>query len=331
MEPDSSDQAVLDEAARWHARLQAPDCTPEEREAFAAWRRSGANEQAWRRGERISALLAGAAESNPRLRAMADEALADRAVSPRAAERKRTGWVPASLAAGIVAAAVVLGFGFGNGGVPELHYASAAAQRQLTLPDGTSVILDVRTELDVELGASIREVRLQRGRALFDVAHDADRPFVVDTGNGRVTALGTVFQVYKRSARDVVVTLAEGAVEVEADVRGQTQRERLAPGEELRISADSGAWRKQRVDAQAATSWSDGRHVFRDRPLAEAVEEVNRYAARRVVIADPSLADLTVSGSFVVGDSASIVAAFAAVLPIKVAESGDELLLFRRR
>lgn len=329
MEPDSSHQAALDQAARWHARLEAPDCTAEEREAFAAWLGSDTNREAWRRAERICALLASAAASDPRLRAMVDQANARRG-GPRA-ERKRAWWVPASLAAGIAAVALVLGFGVADVGDAPLQYASAAARQELTLPDGTNVILDVRTEIDVELGASMREVHLRRGRALFDVAHDAERPFVVSVGSGRVTALGTVFQVHKRSAHDIVVTLAEGAVEVESNVRGRTQRERLAPGDELRMSDDPGAWRKLRVDAKAATSWSDGRHVFRDSPLVEAVEEVNRYATRRVVIADPSLAELTVSGSFVAGDSASIVAAFAAVLPIKIAESGDELLLFRRR
>ena len=331
MEPDSSDQAALEEAARWYARLQASDCTQHERDAFAEWRRSDRNREAFRKAERLASLVSRAAATDPRLRAMADRAQAGDRGRAGVEERKRTWWVPASLAAGIVAAVVALGFALPQEGAGAMHYASAAVQREVTLPDGTSVRLDVRTEIEVELGNAIRQVNLQRGRALFDVAHDANRPFVVTAGDGRVTALGTVFQVYKRSFRDVVVTLAEGAVEVSAEVQGRTQRQRLAPGEELRISNDSGAWRKQRVDADVATSWSEGRHVFRDSPLAEAVEEVNRYATRRVVIADPSIADLPVSGSFVTGDSASIVAGFAAVLPIRVTESGDELLLFRRR
>src|SRR5690606_31090940 len=107
MEPDSSHQAALDQAARWHARLEAPDCTAEEREAFAAWLGSDTNREAWRRAERICALLASAAASDPRLRAMVDQANARRG-GPRA-ERKRAWWVPASLAAGIAAVALVLG------------------------------------------------------------------------------------------------------------------------------------------------------------------------------------------------------------------------------
>lgn len=334
MEPDSSSQTALEEAARWSARLQAPDCTQQERDAFAEWRRNDANREAFRNAERLSTLVFRASTTDSRLRAMAEQALAAGPSAEQAPGRgKRTWWVPASLAAGIVAAVLVLGFGgLSDTGVDVVHYASAAAQRQIILPDGTSVHLDVRTEIDVQLGAGIRQINLHRGRALFDVAHDAERPFVVTAGDGRVTALGTAFQVYRRSSHEVIVTLTEGAVEVSSDTeRGRARHQRLAPGEELRITHESDAWRKQRIDVAASTSWAEGRHVFRDSPLTEAVDEVNRYAPRRVVIADPSLRDLTVSGSFVTGDSASIVAAFAAVLPIRAAESGDEILLFRRR
>lgn len=340
METDASDQAALDEAARWYARLQAPDCTEQERQVFAEWRTNDAHREAFRKAERLSALIAHAAAADPRLRAIANRALADRALDDarddahrraRADVRKRRWSVPASLAAGIVAAALVLGLNVTRHEHETLHYASTAARQELSLPDGTHVTLDVRTEIEVDFGAGSRRVNLQRGRALFDVAHDAERPFVVTVGDSSVKALGTVFQVYRRGSRDVVVTLAEGAVEVSGDVQGRTQRQRLAPGEELHVSKEKGSWSTRRVDAAAATSWIDGRHVFRDVRLADAVDEVNRYASRRVVIADPSLAELTVSGSFVAGDTASIVAAFAAVLPIRVSESGEELLLFRRR
>jgi transmembrane sensor len=85
------------------------------------------------------------------------------------------------------------------------------------------------------------------------------------------------------------------------------------------------------VDARVATSWSLGRLVFRGTRLADALQQVNRYAATKVRLADLSLADMPVSGNFVVGDSEAVVAAFAAVLPLEIAASGDELLLYRRQ
>ena len=85
--------------------------------------------------------------------------------------------------------------------------------------------------------------------------------------------------------------------------------------------------RKQVVDPLAATSWSRGRLVFRATPLARAVEEVNRYAAKKLRIAAPSLAGLSVSGNFVAGNSELAASAFAAVLPIHVVDGGSEITL----
>lgn len=371
MESDSKDRR-FDEAARWHARLEAADCSQREREEFDEWQRLDANRQAFDAAERMSGALSGAASSNARLRAMTEQALAlgrgPLSEVPNATEQEESGhaepnlavdagvhrgapqrtpvrrrparplavtraWlVRGAVAAGIVAAALAFGLPglYGPAG-DALYAASSGATRELTLADGTTVHLDVDSAIEVRLTGSQRHVSLERGRALFDVAHDAERPFVVSAGAGRVTALGTVFEVDRQSSTNVIVTLAEGAVQVTGSLHGQPQSTRLSPGQRIRIAEDDAAWVREQVDAAAATSWSLGRHVFRDLRLADAVAEVNRYSTRKVVVADPTLADLPVSGSFVSGDSDSIVAAFAAVLPITVSESGDELLLFRRR
>ena len=88
---------------------------------------------------------------------------------------------------------------------------------------------------------------------------------------------------------------------------------------------------KTSVDTYMATSWSRGRLVFRGTPLAEALEEVNRYSTRKLRLADPSLASLPVGGNFIAGDSELIVSAFAAALPLRSVDGGGgEILLFRR-
>jgi transmembrane sensor len=133
----------------------------------------------------------------------------------------------------------------------------------------------------------------------------------------------------ERRSTELSVTLAEGIVTVDAEPGSSTRTERLVPGEELTISADSAEWSKRTVDARAATSWSSGRLVFREARLDDALEQVNRYSATKVRIADPSLADLHVSGNFVTGDSEAAIAAFAAVLPLEITGDGGELLLFR--
>jgi transmembrane sensor len=216
-----------------------------------------------------------------------------------------------------------------NGAENLSRVATQDETRVLTLEDGTLVHVDVATVVDVRFTTREREVLLQYGRAVFDVAHDAARPFVVVAGSERVTAVGTRFQV-ARTAAQTVVTLAEGIVTVSGEPGGDQRTEQLAPGDELSI-APGDAWVMRTVDARVATSWSLGRLVFRGTRLADALQQVNRYAATKVRLADLSLADMPVSGNFVVGDSEAVVAAFAAVLPLEIAASGDELLLYRRQ
>jgi transmembrane sensor len=167
---------------------------------------------------------------------------------------------------------------------------------------------------------------------LFQVAHDATRPFSVSTETSRTTALGTQFQV-QRDDDHVVVTLAEGSVAVEGSAHGGSAswQDQLRPGEQLSIDAKTAERSLHIVDTQLVTSWTLGRHVFRATPLHEALDEVNRYASKKVRLGDPSLADLPVAGNFVAGDSEVVVEAFSAVLPLRVVKGGEqELILFRR-
>jgi transmembrane sensor len=125
----------------------------------------------------------------------------------------------------------------------------------------------------------------------------------------------------------VVVVLTEGSVSVtQAGWQG-----RLTPGEQLTLQGAGTAPVKLSVDTHLATSWARGRLVFRGTPLAEALEEVNRYSTRKLRLADPSLASLPVGGSFIAGDSELVLSAFVAALPLRAVEGGGgEILLFRR-
>jgi transmembrane sensor len=190
--------------------------------------------------------------------------------------------------------------------------------------------MDVNSRISVLMSKKERQVELLAGRALFEVVHNAIRPFTVVAGNTRTTDLGTRFQV-DRTQEDVVVTVAEGAVMVDSTLSAQHWREHLAPGEQLAVSSNTSSHLKQAVDPLAATSWSRGRLMFRATPLVRAVEEVNHYAAKKLRIADPSLAGLTVSGNVVAGDSELAASAFAAVLPIHVIDGGNETILFPGR
>ncbi|MDR3415313.1 MAG: FecR domain-containing protein [Nevskia sp.] len=240
--------------------------------------------------------------------------------------------VPATLAAGLAVA--LLGYRLApsiNTSPAEVVYATAAGEhRDLTLQDGSVVHLDVASNIKVRMGVSQRQISLLAGRALFEVAHDAIRPFTVSSGGERVTAIGTRFQV-EREDQFVVVTLTDGSVSVAPEAAdAASQQEILQVGDQLKIKLADGTWIKRTVDPQVATSWSHGRLIFRATPLAEALEEVNRYASKKVRLGDATLGELPVSGSFIAGDSGLVVSAFAAVLPVRAVDAGQEIVLFRR-
>lgn len=360
---DSAQERLSQLAARWYARLRAPDCTLQERADFEAWRASDPrNAAAYAAAERINDALAKLAAADPRLKAMVDQAASSGAtlpddepeeppagkpppltitVAPSRAMRTRRIARRFAYAASIlvvVGSSVLALLALGEPDVAEsvgsyryantnpiVRYGSGATRRAVTLDDGTRVYLDVASIIEVRFDATRREVTLVQGRALFDAAHDSTRPFVVTVGTDRVTALGTVFQV-DREPSEVIVTLSQGAVTV--TTQGGVEAVQLAPGDELRSSAGSTRWSKRRVDAQSATSWSVGKHIFRERRLGDAVREINRYADKRVRLADARLDDLVVTGEFKTGDSEAIVDALTVALPVRVVTTRTELVLY---
>jgi transmembrane sensor len=337
------DERLYAEAARWHARLGADDCTDFDRAQFQRWRASSRRHaDAYESVSDFSRRLDRMADVDGQLRAMADEAFAMGADDepgsassgrwdPRSKATRR--WmVPATLAASIVVAFIGVRIGgyFATSAPPLSYSSSEQTRRDVTLADGSVAHLDVDSEIHVSFSSGHRDITLVNGRALFEVAHDASRPFVVSAGQSRTTALGTHFQV-QRESEHVLVTLTEGSVAVTGNPAQSSWSEKLMPGEQISLSTDGHVREKRAVDTQAVTSWSRGRLAFRGTPLAEALQEVNRYGHRKVRLGDPDLAELPVDGNFIAGETDLIVSAFAAALPLRIAE-GDvgEIILFRR-
>ncbi len=322
------DESILEEAADWFARRRDGVRMPADEAAFQAWcRRSDAHARAYADIE-LSWEAWGVAKESPRLRAMAAEALAETAPWRRS---PGLSWKPMLLAASVAAVAAIgvvqiLPLSRPEAPVAITYRTQIGEQRTERLADGTRVTLNTDTELQVRYGEARREITLEHGEAMFDVAHDPAHPFVVTAAGGTVTALGTRFQV-RDEAGAAAVTLLEGRVEVAA----LRERKVLAPGDEARYGGKSGEIRVRRIDPATATSWTHGRLDFSGLPLAEAVAEANRYSTVKLRLGDPRLADLPVGGSFRVGDNASIASALAAVFPVQVASANaQEIVLMPR-
>lgn len=205
---------------------------------------------------------------------------------------------------------------------PLVAYATALGERRTeTLADGTQLVLNTDSALEVRYAKDRRSISLRRGEAQFDVAKDASRPFVVHIGQDSVTALGTRFQV-RRDLSSTVVTLLEGEVEV---AQGP-EKYVLRPNERAVLSERTGI-SIAAVDPEFATGWLDGWLRFRGVPLAEVIAEANRYSDQKLRLGDPRLADIELSGNFHAGDNSSIADAVSLILPLRIERRGSELVL----
>lgn len=332
-----------DIAERWYARLMAPDCSLREKEQFDAWLRlAPENALAYEDTKALWASLGGLDEdevvgpytvsalepdTEPFMRQWTDAVKRERRLTP---PRPRNVWVPlrASLATLlVVGTAIWLMF---KAEVPSIPFVATAAIEDITLADGSNVQLDLDTSLAVRFGRDTRDIELKQGRAMFEVAHDAGRPFVVDAGEGLITALGTQFQV-QRDGENVSVTLVEGSIGIDsAHGRNENRTLRLVPGQKASYTPTTKSWTVAAVDPAALTSWSQGFHIFSATPLDDAIAEINRYSNVKLELAEPALGKLRLSGSFKLGKGEQIAEALPYALPVKVTSRADRIFISKQ-
>ena len=196
---------------------------------------------------------------------------------------------------------------------------------RIVLEDGSVVDLNTNSEVHVRLGA-VRELRLTRGEGRFQVAHDADRPFVVAANGAAVRAVGTAFTVRLRAATQVEVVVSEGKVALAAP--RVTDAPALAAGESAMLEPGHVSVRPMSPQAlERKLAWTAGRLEFRGEPLADAVAEFNRYNLRQIRLAAPSLGTLRVGGNFKATDPESFAAALASAFKLHVDPAGTDAIV----
>ncbi|MGE0668834.1 MAG: FecR domain-containing protein [Sphingomonadales bacterium] len=196
--------------------------------------------------------------------------------------------------------------------------------RRVVLEDGSAVVLDTGTRIRVDMHRRAREVRMEKGRAHFEVVKDSRRPFSVVAGGEKVVALGTAFDV-ALDRREVEVTLLSGKVSV-APIDGAAAPRLLKAGDRLVI--EDGAVREaDRPDMIKMMAWRRGRAGFADETLADAIRQINRYSRRPLVIGDEAVAAMRVSGVYSTTDSEAFAQSIAELLPVTVQVSPSRIVL----
>jgi transmembrane sensor len=245
--------------------------------------------------------------------------------APRA--RSWTQWRPAVAAAAAVFVAIGVAWFF----IPRattFEYASARGEvKELQLPDGSSVTLDGESSMTGRFSTKSRSVDLQRGRALFSVAHDASRPFAVTAASRRIVAVGTRFDVYLMND-GLTVTLLEGRVNVESQ-DSTVPPVKLEPGQQYIERRGKIEIRTTGTTVESAVSWQKGLVNFDDLPLAEAVAIMNRYSPDQIVIRDAGIASLRVSGQFRAGESQRFAETLADMHGLRAVRQENRIELMR--
>jgi transmembrane sensor len=300
---------VRAEAAAWLARLRSEERTADDEKGFRAWlAESEAHRAAFETTNSVFE-MAGAAQRP-----------ISRPPAPRVTRRHvlRTGVTLA--AASVAGIAIYLRSG-------TTYATEIGEQRDVSLEDGTRVRLDTDSEIRVSMTDEHRHVQLRRGRVHFAVAADAMRPFQVVALDQVVTALDGEFDV-SRDGVLVSVLPQVRSVQVANEKAGGSiaTARRIMPGQ-LVVFADDQLVREEQPEMRRAVAWHYGRLELFKEPLAEAVAQMNRYTRRPIVILDPEIAQLRISGTYSVGDAQAFATSISVLLPVEVSLERDRIAL----
>ena len=317
------------EAAAWVVRLHGPRRSPELEAGFRQW--LAADPEHARQFERVTDIWDAGAR-----------------VSPGGLPRVRTHWrqpEPRAWAAAASALLVILAIAYFTGlfrsGVE--YRTGIGAPRVVQLEDGSRISLDANSAMRVTYSDTERRVQLESGQAYFQVKHNPGWPFVVVAGAHQVTDIGTAFMVCRGVAR-TAVTLLEGRIAVSSRSRESAgsrpatgmapgaatgspmQPIILTPGQRLTFAA-AGPPSLDRPRMDAVTAWLRGEIMLDDTPLTRAVAELNRYDPARLVISDPQVARLRVSGIYHTGNNREFAFLIAKLYGVQLSDRGGQITL----
>ena len=310
-------------AADWLVRLQAPDLDAGEALAFDAWlTEHPANPAAY---DAVLAVTLEVDAASERIARAIDAAPARRLGRGRS-QAFRHGWLVAGgLAAAATIALAVMPFSAFEAGTQT--FATAKGEhRTVKLADGSTVDLNAGSQLSVTLARNERRVVLPEGEAVFDVAADKARPFLIAAGDRTVRVVGTRFDVRRRSGL-LSVTVERGVVEVRPNAEAAGAAYRLHPGQRLDHVEGAPGVQVSAVDPAQVFSWKSGRLIYRDQPLGEVVADLNQQFPRPILLEDPALAQIRVSGVLVLDSQDAVIRRLALLAPIRALPSAQGIVL----
>lgn len=231
---------------------------------------------------------------------------------------------------------------------PILYTTEIGGHREILLSDGTRLNLNTDSEIEVDYSLERRKVRLLKGEAFFEVAHNANRPFIVYAAETSVRAVGTAFVVHLMPKK-FEVTVTEGKVELSQSVLNEqvvkdsenrladSLRDRqeatstkevpiyLEAGEKVVFDKSDQIYLQEELvetvserEIKRMLSWQDGLLDFSETPLIEVINDLRRYTPMIIEISDPELRNLKFGGLFRTDELQALFNALETTFDIKV-------------
>lgn len=326
---------IDDEALVWITKLNSGNVTQTLEQEFFAWLNTSDSHQAayiraealWQRGAVITQLCP------------SDHACTDRAAkicsaskqspsSKKAFKTHSKPIIPWAVAA-CALAAVVAGYFMLPTQTQRQHLVSAIGeQKEYFLEDGSRIILNTNTELDIELTHTTRKANLLRGEVYFDVQPNPKRPFDVHTNTGMVRVLGTHFSV-RQLPTDVRVTVEEGLVALGANTPQQTFTPwvQLKTNQQLSFKQAQAGESAQTISSQSVLAWRNKQLVFKKQPLAAAIDELMRYYDVTIQIDDPAIQAKEITAVIQLHDLTNMLGALCQPLNLQAEFSTDKRIV----
>jgi transmembrane sensor len=313
------------QASDWIVRMNG-EPSAKERDQFNAWLAGDpANAAAYAALQRTWSKIAG----NPTLKGLAA------ANDPAPARRDWLRPAIALAASAFLAIGAIYWFTPPPEVAPGQHYLTAPAEiRTITLADGSIIILSGAGEASVAIENNERRVHLDAGYALFDVQHDPNRPFIVETPQGDITVLGTQF-VVRIAGDEVRTTVLRGSVSGAAQRTGlfaaRSDPVTARVNEEIVLSAGNAELIEINAEAiPRRLAWRDNMLAFDGETLNQAIAEVSQQTGWQFELADPSLGEERVGG-YVHADPEAFIELMSSSLNLEARREGDRRVVLARR
>lgn len=292
--PEKVDKQALEEAFDWLIKLDAQPDDDAVKQAWSNWvEKSESHLQAWQKAEKTWRLTAQLPKLEPQKSLASASIAATSKRTPTPWSQHKKSW----FALGMAACLAIFTLPTLKLHLTADYITSTGKIQQIELEDGSKVYLSAASAIATDFHANKRTVKLLEGQAFFEIAHNAQKPFVVEMDGLQVTVLGTAFDV-RESDSVYAITVQNGQVGIESPARQENNRFQLSAGQRLTVQRSTGQTLLSKINPRDVALWREGVLFLEETTVKEAIEILQRYYPGEIVLADSSMEYKKITGVY---------------------------------